>query len=63
MRKTTIHCDHCGKILDEMHDWVDIEIAIGSYTGKADLCKECLDTLYARTNHFLSNGKQNDFKE
>ena len=62
MRKTTIHCDRCGKIIDEMHDWVDIEIAIGSYTEN-DLCKECLDTLYARTNHFLSNGKQNDFEE
>lgn len=58
MRKTTIHCDHCGKELDEMHDWVDTNIEIGSFIGKADLCKECLDTLYSRTNHFLSNGRQ-----
>ena len=58
MRKSTIHCDHCGKELDEMHDWVDTNIEIGSYTGKADLCKGCLDTLCAMSNHFLSNCRQ-----
>lgn len=60
MRKTTIYCDHCGKILDEMHDWVDTEIYVDSFNCKADLCKECLTVLWARTKHFLSNGKQND---
>ena len=40
MRKTTIHCDHCGKELDEMKDFVEQDV--GFYKDNiVDLCNDC----------------------
>ena len=44
MRRTTITCDHCGKELDEMHDYVDNEVEILNWF-KTDLCKKCAEEL------------------
>lgn len=42
MLKRVYTCDHCGKELDEMHDYVDT--SIDNLTGyvDADLCRSCL---------------------
>lgn len=45
MTKTKIYCDHCGKELDEMHDYVDEEIDMGISWLRTDLCTECMEEL------------------
>ena len=44
MREMKIYCDHCGKVLDEMKDYVDTEIEAKNWF-KADLCSSCIDEL------------------
>lgn len=45
MTKTKIYCDHCGKELDEMHDYTDVEIDMGVSWLRTDLCQECIQEL------------------
>lgn len=45
MTETKIYCDHCGKELNEMHDYVDEEIDIGVYWLRTDLCQDCMEEL------------------
>lgn len=45
MTETKIYCDHCGKELNEMHDYVDEEINMGVYWLRTDLCKDCMEEL------------------
>ena len=52
MTETKIYCDHCHKELDEMHDYVDIELDVGAEFLKTDLCKECLRELCRNINEF-----------
>ncbi len=60
MRETKIYCDHCGKVLDEMHDYIDQEISFQEYET-ADLCKECLHKLDVIVKAFCKKGgKQNE---
>ena len=45
--RMTIHyhtCDHCGKRVNEMKDYVEIEIEIKEFYT-VDLCKDCFDKL------------------
>ena len=51
MRRTTITCDHCGKELDEMHDYTDHGVEI-LQLFKADLCKKCAEALDSYVFHF-----------
>ena len=44
MREIKVYCDHCGKVLDEMHDYPEQEVGLIRYE-LADLCKECLEKL------------------
>lgn len=60
MRETKIYCDHCGKVLDEMHDYVDIDLDIGRDYVKTDLCAECLNKLLKITKHFCSRVYNNE---
>ena len=48
MKEYKIYCDHCGKELDTMHDFDDIQIDMVAHkcTITTDLCAECLDKLY-----------------
>jgi len=40
MKETKYTCDHCGKELNEMHDYIEVELLI--YDGfDTDLCDEC----------------------
>jgi hypothetical protein len=55
MTEVKIYCDHCGKVLDEMHDYCDTEIECYSYM-KADLCKKCLLELDSIIQKFLKKG-------
>lgn len=41
MTQIKIYCDHCGKELDEMHDYPDIEIDTIDKFLQCDLCKDC----------------------
>ena len=45
MRKVIYTCDHCGKKLDEMHDFTDIEFDDFIDYVRADLCFSCLREL------------------
>ena len=40
MQKIVTTCDHCGKELDEMKDYVDVEFD-ALYWFRTDLCSEC----------------------
>ena len=51
MRRTTITCDHCGKELDEVRDYVDTEVEMLNWF-KADLCKNCAETLASYVFNF-----------
>lgn len=45
MTETKTYCDHCGKELDEMHDYVDVEIDMSTSWLRTDLCQECMQEL------------------
>lgn len=40
MKQLIYKCDHCGKELDEMKDYIDTETMIDKYLN-FDLCKDC----------------------
>ena len=46
MKENKIYCDHCGKVLDTMTDFDDVQIEMAHKWTTADLCAECLDELY-----------------
>ena len=59
MRKTTIHCDHCGKELDEMHDFTEQDV--GFYTTNiVDLCKDCFNGLDEIIKEYCSKGGEQE---
>lgn len=41
MKELVTTCDHCGKKLDEMKDYVDTEFNTIDEWFKVDLCSEC----------------------
>ena len=45
MTQTKIYCDHCGKELDEMHDYSDTEFDTIDEFLKCDLCRDCYEEL------------------
>jgi len=47
-------CDHCGKELNEMHDYVDSEIDMDMCRVEADLCEECAEKLKNMITYFLN---------
>ena len=54
MKEETIYCDHCGKKLDIMKDFDDVQIEMAHNLTEADLCDECLDELYKVVCDFCS---------
>jgi hypothetical protein len=46
MKENKIYCDHCGKEIDPMRDYDDLQIDMGHKWYDTDLCIECLDKLY-----------------
>lgn len=45
MQKMIFTCDHCGKELDEMHDYTDIGIDNFVDWYETDLCSGCFHDL------------------
>ena len=54
MTKTTIYCDHCGKELDTMKDFCDVEINIYHVWFNTDLCSECFEELGKMAKQFCN---------
>lgn len=46
------HCDHCTAVMPNKQATVDIRI--GNYVDKADLCEKCLGKLMNMTEAFLN---------
>ena len=61
MKISYYKCDHCGKKLNEMHDYIDCEIDMEVYHIGADLCKECTEELKKMITSFLD--KDSDEEE
>ena len=55
MKVTKIYCDHCGKELNEMVDWVGDEIMIANDRIVRDLCSDCAGDLVKIVEDFCSN--------
>ena len=53
MKETKYTCDHCGKELNKIHDYIEQEI-FGCET--ADLCDECCEELEKTIKAFLKKG-------
>lgn len=61
MMKRVYTCDHCGKELDEMKDYIDITIDDLDDYIEADLCSDCYHELSdIVSQHFI---KKNDTSE
>ena len=45
MRKTVFTCDHCGKEIDEMKDYPEMQIDDFADFIEVDLCSKCYDEL------------------
>lgn len=61
MAFTAFHtCDHCGKILDDMKDYPNIDIDICCQTVSCDLCNDCVDELAKVVEAFAQKGGADD---
>ena len=58
MTQITTYCDHCGKVLDDMKDYIgaEIEVCYEEYTH--DLCDECRKQLTKLVKDFCSYGER-----
>ena len=52
MTITKVYCDHCGKVLDPMHDYISHEIDIKFAAIRVDLCNKCINTLEKKAKDF-----------
>lgn len=57
MKQTKIFCDHCGKEIDEMVDYVGAEIIVPYCSAEVDLCADCRKEL---SHYVLSFINQED---
>ena len=62
MTKTKIYCDHCGKELNEMHDYIDVEIDMGVSWLRTDLCQECMHELKELVYSFCEKAEKKEVK-
>ena len=52
MKETKIYCDHCGRELNEMHDYVEFLIDVGQEM-ECDLCADCQEHLEIMVKNFI----------
>lgn len=52
------YCDHCGKLLDGMSDYTDLDLDIAWKTHKADLCCDCFNKLFDMVVDYCSHGER-----
>lgn len=55
MTETKTYCDHCGKELNAMHDYFDLQVEALHYFS-ADLCSDCLEKLEDLMKNFCKKG-------
>ena len=48
-------CDHCGKELDEMKDYIDISIDMNHIWLTKDLCADCVEELKSIIEKFCDH--------
>ena len=53
MIKREFICDHCGKKINPVNDYTDIEINDFDFIKTVDLCKECFDQLCDMIRKFI----------
>lgn len=53
-------CDHCGKRLDTMNDYEDIDIQMTDWFSGVDLCADCFDELEKLVTDFIHREVVND---
>lgn len=59
MKSNQIFCDRCGGKLDEMIDYVDIEIEMNHKWKKMDLCKRCFGEMWDMIDGYCLSEKNN----
>lgn len=57
MKRTIFNCDHCGKELDDMHDYIEMEIDDFADYVETDLCARCYDELNNIVLQYLNKKK------
>lgn len=60
MQEMVYTCDHCGKKLNTMTDYVDTEFDSIDEWFKADLCSECYKEISYIIKQFCKRGCQNE---
>ena len=60
MREMVITCDHCGKKINEMKDYPDIEFDTLNGCLEADLCSECYKEVSRIIEEFCFKEHQNE---
>ena len=53
MRKEIYFCDHCGKELNPMNDYTEIDIDNFDFVKEVDLCEECYKELCNIVREFI----------
>ena len=56
MKQIIYYCDHCGKIINNMTDYVGMKLELNSVGIDYDLCEECHEELVKNTYAFLKTG-------
>lgn len=56
MMEIKTYCDHCGKALDEMSDYVDVTIEVAHKRKHTDLCVECFEKMFVVLDDFCNKG-------
>lgn len=59
MTITKVYCDHCGKVLDNMCDYIGLHIEICHKAHDVDLCTDCFEKLDKTIKEFC---KRSDTK-
>lgn len=54
------YCDHCGKEVHDMTDYISCEIEIGHNEIEADLCRDCFEELTEAVKGFCICGESKD---
>jgi hypothetical protein len=57
MHKILYTCDHCGKELDEIRDYTDMEIRDFADYIETDLCTRCYDELSDMVLQYINKKK------
>ena len=57
MRITKVYCDHCGKILDDMSDYIGLRFDISHIPHIVDLCVKCFEKLNEKIDDFAKRSE------